>query len=381
MVDNILYVGTLQGKIFALDLTTAGPGQAPDQVWDPKTVVGAVGGGGFGCTTQVSKPMGMYGTPVVKNGKVYIGAYDGNVLWVSIDGQGKSDPNFETGAPIIGSVVIDGDTLFVGSSNGKLYALSLDLKENWHFETDGKIWSTPVVSNGVVYITSADHNLYAIDEASGNEIWRFETNAAIMSTPLVANGKVYIGGCDRKFYAIAAATEDERLAANAREQGTPSDLTRDFESVFEGAGNWFWTQALAYNGEIWVGNLDHKVYVLNAANVREQVHDPYVTGGMVHAPPVALDELIVVGSQDGKIYAINTASKEMAVYAIDRETEEVAASGKPKKPLPPIFAPMFADTVNGILYFHAQNGTHTLYAFKLSTQEVLWSLRTDKISG
>lgn len=381
--DNVLYVGTLQGKILALDLTTALSNEGVQLLWDPKDVVGSVGGG-FTCG-RVSKPMGMYGTPAVTNGRIYIGAYDGNVLWVSTDGQAVSDPKFKTGGPIIGSVVIDGDTLFVGSSDGKLYALSLDLKERWHFDTGGKIWSTPFVSSGVVYVGSADHNLYAIDTESGNEIWRFETKAAIMSSPLVANGKVYIGGCDRKFYAIQAATEDERQAASQREQGSPPEVSRDNpESVFEGAGNWFWTQALLYDGEIWVGNLDHKVYVLNAENVAEEVHDAYPTGGMVYAPPVVLplEGLVVVGSQDGKIYAINAQTKDVAVYAIDAKTEEIVQSpDKPKNPLPPILAPLYPDSENGIVYFHAQDGTHTLYALRLSADsaEVLWSFRTDVI--
>ena len=380
--DNVLYVGTLQGKILALDLTTAdlSEGLAPETKWDPLDVVGSLGGGGFSCG-RVSTPMGLYGTPAVKNGKVYIGAYDGNVLYVTTNGE-VSGTKFKTGGPIVGSVVIDGDTLFVGSTDGKLYALSLDLKEKWYFKTEGKIWSTPVVTNGVVYVASADHNLYAIDAESGNEIWRFETKAAIMSTPLVAKGKVYIGGCDRKFYSVDAATEEERLAANARENGSPSDLTRDASSVFEGASNWFWTQALVHNGEIWVGNLDHKVYVLNAENVEEEVHDPYPTGGMVYAPPVLLGGLIVVGSQDGKIYAINTGNKDFAAYAIDAKTEEIVQSPeKPKNLLAPILAPLYPDSEDGIVYFHAQDGTHTLYALRLSASsaEVLWSKRTDVI--
>ena len=384
--DNVLYVGTLQGKILALDLTTAdlSEGLPPETKWDPLDVVGSLGGG-LSCG-RVSKPMGMYGTPAVNNGRVYIGAYDGNVLYVTTNGE-VSGTKFETGGPIVGSVVLYGDTLFVGSTDGRLYALSLDLKlkEGWPFKTGGKIWSTPVVSDNVVYLASADHNLYAIDAESGNEIWRFETGAAIMSTPLVANAKVYIGGCDRKFYAIEAATEDERRAASQREQGSPTEASRDSaDSVFEGARNWFWTQALAYNGEIWVGNLDHKVYVLNADNVAEEVHDPYPTGGMVYAPPVVLDGLIVVGSQDGKIYAINAENKDVAVYAIDAKTEEVVQSPeKPKNRLPPILAPLCPDTANGIVYFHAQGltGPETLYALRLSANsaEVLWSFRTDVI--
>jgi outer membrane protein assembly factor BamB len=379
VTDNVLYVGTLEGKIVALDLTTAVPseGVAPVPLWDPKDVVEETGGSLLSCG-RVSSPMGIYGTPVVKDGRIYVGAYSGAVLWIATDGLSGSTTSFETDGSIVGSVVIDGDTLFVGTTGGTLYSLSLDLDEKWRFETKGEIWSTPVVDKGIVYLASADHNLYALDGESGKEIWRFETKAAIMSTPLVADGRVYVGGCDRKFYAIQAATEEERVAA--ANGGTPT--TRRANSLFEGAGNWFWTQALAYNGEIWVGCLDHKVYVLKADTL-EYVTE-IKTGGMVHAPPVVFpaDGLIVIGSQDGMIYVVNAASKDVSAYAVDAKTEEVVKSPeKPKNPLPPIFAPLSADTVNGIVYFHAQNGTHTLYAFKLSTTEILWSFRTDKISG
>jgi outer membrane protein assembly factor BamB len=379
--DNVLYVGTLQGKILALDLTTAdlSEGFAPEMKWDPLAIVGSLGGG-FTCG-RVSKPMGMYGTPAVKNGRVYIGAYDGNVLYVTTNGE-LSGTKFETDGSIVGSVALYGDTLFVGSSDGRLYALDLNLKERWRFETEGKIWSTPVVDQGVVYIASADHNLYAIDAESGNEVWRFETDAAIMSTPLVANETVYIGGCDRKFYAVKAATERERLDAASGAAPT----VREFTSVFEGARNWFWTQALYYNGEIWVGSLDHKVYVLNAEDVAKEVHDAYQTDGMVYAPPIVLplEGLVVVGSQDGKIYAINAETKDVTVYAVDAKTEEVVKSPeKPKNRVPPILAPLYPDTANGIVYFHAQGltGAETLYALRLSSDsaEVLWSFRTDVI--
>ena len=375
--DNVLYVGTLKGFVIALDLTTASSSGGIAPRWDPKLVAEPTSGGMFSCG-RVSSPMGIYGTPVVNNGRVYIGAYSGEVVWISTDGLSMSNSSFEADGDIAGSIVIAGETLYFGSSGGTLYALDLNLNEKWRFETKGEIWSTPVVADNVVYVASADHNLYAIDAESHKEIWRFETKAAMMSTPLVANGKVYIGGCDRKFYSIEAATEEERLSV----AGGGSPTVRGFQSVFEGAGNWFWTQALAYNGEIWVGNLDHNIYVLNAQNVKEEVHEAYPTGGMVYAPPVVfpVEGLIVVGSQDGKIYAINGETKDVAVYVIDAETEKVVESPeKPKERLSPIFAPLWADTVNGIVYFHSQNGNHTLYAFKLSAKEVLWSFRTDNI--
>jgi outer membrane protein assembly factor BamB len=307
--------------------------------------------------------MGIYGTPVVADGKLYVGTYDGDVLYIRIDDGSMSD-RFETGGAIAGSPVVDEDTLYVGSANGKLYALSLDLREKWSFKTGDKIWSDPVISDGVVYIASADHRLYALDAESGKEIWHFEADGAIMSTPLVHDSTVYIGACDHKFYAIDAATEDERLEAVARPEGEPAPEKGPMK-VFGGAGNWFWTQALAYNGEIWVGCLDHKVYVLDAASL-EKIRE-YETEGMVYAPPVLLEGRIVVGSQDGNVYAIDPEDKNAEV--------EILHSFEA-----PIFAPLYPDPDNGIVYVHAQNGEHTLYALRVATKEVVWSYRTDSIS-
>jgi len=221
-----------------------------------------------------------------------------------------------------------------------------------------------VVSGGVVYIGSADHRLYALDAESGTEIWRFEADGAIMSTPVVHEGTVYIGACDRKFYAIDAATEDERLEAAARPAGEAAP-ERDASHVFDGAGNWFWTKALVHNGEVWVGCLDHRVYVLDATSL-EKIRD-YETEGMVYAPPVLVEGRIIVGSQDGNVYSIDPEDKGVEAEILNSFDA-------------PILAPLYPDSVNGIVYVHAQNGEHTLYAVRVASGEVVWSYRTDNVS-
>lgn len=360
--DNVVYVGTIDGKVIALDATDVGGDRL---VW-AKEVADPTGGGGFLTCGRFSQPMGVYGTPVVKDGRVYVGGYDeaGSVLYIRIDDGSMSDA-FETGGAIVGSPVVDGDTLYVGSSNGKLYALSLDLNERWSFRTGDKIWSTAEVSNGAVYVGSADHNLYALDAETGREIWHFETEGAILSTPLVVDGTVYIGSNDRKFYAIEAVTETERAAAAARQDGE-SAPQKNPRAVFDGAGNWFWTQALAYNGEIWVGCLDHNVYVLDGESLGEIRR--YETEGIVQTPPVLLEGRVVVGSEDGNVYAFDPVNKDAG--------PEILYSFEV-----PILAPMYPDAGNGILYIHAQDGTHTLYALRVATGEIVWSFRTDKING
>jgi len=396
--DGVIYVGTAQGKVAACEASGGA------QLW-VQPVAQLSGGSGFSCMScggGQSTAMSLYGTPAVRGDRLYIGTYteDGKVLWVARDGSAVSSPTFNTGSSIVGSVTIDGDTLYVGNSDGKVYALDLtvtnlseSLKEGWPFQTGGKIWSTPVVRDGVVYVSSADHRLYALDASSGNEIWRFEIDAAFMSTPLVDNGTVYLGGCDRKFYYIPAATEEERLAASSRDPGSPSGLTREATHVFAGASNWFWTQALAYDGRIWVGSLDHRLYVLDAATL-EKVGE-IKTDGMVYAPPVAAGGLVVLGSRDGAVYLVEPGTLQYSAYAIDPENGAVTrtyytdpdtgavvkSEQAPANAPAPILAPLQVDPSGEVVYVHAQNGKHILHAFSLSTREVLWSFRTDDISG
>lgn len=354
--DGVIYVGTIKGKVIAL--YTENGQKIP--FWELELEEQSAG---FGCSGGISTPMSTYGTPVVKNELVYVGGYDGKVYPVRTDG--FSSTPFDTGSAIIGSPVIDGDTLFVGNTDGKLYALSTDniQDEKWEepFQTGGKIWSTPAVHNGVVYIGSSDHRLYAIDAESGKEIWRFKAEAAIFSTPYIPEDedRVYIGACDNKFYAIDAATEAEIQEAITRGEGESAPV-RTTDWVFDGADNFFWTTALIHNGEIWVGNLDHNVYVIDAQNPQvSRVALP--TEGRIRTPPVLVkvdDKYkIVIGSEDGIIYIINPEDKTWGTL---RDLEA------------PILAPIYADKDNGIIYVHAQNGDHYLYAINVETRMDVW---------
>ena len=360
--DNAVYVGTLEGKIVALDASDVSGG-TPGVLW-VKDVV-EPDSGGFACGARISRPMGVYGTPVVSGGRVYLGGYDGSVFYIALDGRTISDPAFKTDGAIVGSPIIYGETLFVGSSDGNLYALTLELGEIWRFPTGDKIWSTPAAADGVVYVGSADQRLYAIDVATGREIWHFEADGSVMSTPLIHEGRIYIGACDRNFYAIDAATEEERAAAAAREEGAEAP-EKNASLVFEGAGNWFWTTALVHEGEIWVGSLDHKMYVLGLDDLGYRWE--YETGGMIHTPPLFMNGLVIFGSQDGKLYGVDPATRNVEVLYEPSEEDRA-----------PIFAPLFADQESGVIYFHAQDGEHILYAFGLEGRDILWSFRTDSI--
>src|SRR6187551_169790 len=47
-----------------------------------------------------------------------------------------------------------------------------DLKQAWKFQTTSGVKSTPVLVNGVIYISAPD-NVWAVDARTGKELWRY----------------------------------------------------------------------------------------------------------------------------------------------------------------------------------------------------------------
>ena len=78
------------------------------------------------------------------------------------------------------------------------------IDRDWSFATGGGVTSSPAVAGGVAYIGSNDHNVYALNAATGAKIWSSTTGAPIESSPAVAGGVVYVGSDDGKVYAFSA---------------------------------------------------------------------------------------------------------------------------------------------------------------------------------
>jgi outer membrane protein assembly factor BamB len=89
-----------------------------------------------------------------------------------------------------------GGTVYIGSADGKLYALDADNGSlKWSYTTGGAInTASPTYYNGTVFICSADKYLYAIDATTGVLKWKFLTAGDISdATPTLYNGNLYVG--------------------------------------------------------------------------------------------------------------------------------------------------------------------------------------------
>jgi outer membrane protein assembly factor BamB len=91
------------------------------------------------------------------------------------------------------------------------------LAEDWQFSTSGWVTGTPVVAGGIVYIGSWDGKMYAVRESDGTPVWSFSAGNytdtrcspatfGIDSTAAYSDGKLYFGTGDAKLYALNAAT-------------------------------------------------------------------------------------------------------------------------------------------------------------------------------
>ena len=194
VVDDVLYIGTMEGDLRALDIYTG------ETIWI------------FELRAEESRKQAIYGTPSVVEDILYMGGYDGRLYAISLsDTEDRRqirevwDVLVGDGDPIVGSPVVADGLVLVGSSDGSMYAFdSFDGSLRWDFRTANKIWSTPVVVDGVAYFGSLDHKLYAVSREDGKEVWQspFSAKGAITATPLVSQGRLYVGAFDSVFYLL-----------------------------------------------------------------------------------------------------------------------------------------------------------------------------------
>ena len=148
-----------------------------------------------------------------------------------------------------------------------------ELKLKWHFKTGSFIYSSPAVVDGVVYIGSGDHNVYALNASTGKRIWKYRTGAYVLYTsPAVVGGVVYIGSWDDNVYALKADTG-----------GKVASFT---------TGYFVDSSPAVTDGVVYIGSSDGKLYALNAANLSkiwsfdaapgEVTDNPAVVEGVVY---------------------------------------------------------------------------------------------------
>ena len=233
--------------------------------------------------------------------------------------------------------------LYFGSVDGVVYALDVTTRDTlWRFSAGGKIWSTPAIDDGTLYVGSFDKKLYALNADDGSKRWEpFATEGAIVAAPVVYNNAIYFGSLDRHIYALDAAT-------GALEWRFSAD-------------KWFWTKVVAADNLIYAPCLDGKVYVLNA-ETGDKVTE-FDLGSPISSSPVLVENLVIVATEEGRVYSLDATNQKQRLLA-----NVVELAGEALL----IRSPLFAS--EGIVFVHAQTEKHgsLLYALNAVTGIDLW---------
>ena len=233
----------------------------------------------------------------------------------------------------------------------------------WRFHANGRFVSSPVESDGFVYVGSSNGNVYALHAGDGSLIWKFATGGAVNSTPAVSNDLVYFASLDGNVYAVDARSglEKWRFKSGGERRFTapgihgiipPNEIMPDPFDVFL-------SSPAIYASTVYVGSGDHNVYALDAAS--GALRWKFATGNVVHASPAVAGGIVYIGSWD------------RYMYALDSRTGAVVwkfATGDDRKIYNQVGIAGSAAVANGMLYFGCRDSF--FYALDAKTGHLRW---------
>lgn len=160
--------------------------------------------------------LGMQGSPTIANACVYYTDTKGNFAAVALDdGHTLWDYQMESAwSPV--TPAISGRRIVTGSGTGIVYCF--DAKKQkllWQFESEASVYrlspykkdfsallSSPTIAGRRVYIGSSDGHLYALDIKTGRRIWAHDFGVPVLSTPAISGNMLFVGTYDGQIYAF-----------------------------------------------------------------------------------------------------------------------------------------------------------------------------------
>ncbi len=183
-----------------------------------------------------------------------------------------------------------GNSALQGVAGGKL---GNSFRLLWKFRTNGAVRSSPVIADGRIFVGSSDGYLYAIDPADGKQLWSVKLGKAIEAPPSVAGGIVYIGDSDGVLHALDAASGRSRW-------------TYRTDGEIFGAAN-FYKPAGDKGARVIVGSYDNALHCVDASSGRGLWK--YKTGNFINGSPAVAGGIIVFAGCDAKLHVVDENGK------------------------------------------------------------------------
>ena len=166
-------------------------------------------------------------TAAVVDGTVYLGASNG--ILYAIDAQtGKSTWKYEATDSIKSSPSVKDGVLYFGDSNGIFHAVDIATRKmKWQYTTEGEIISSANFAGDHVLFGSYDGFLYCLNIKNGELAWKYETEGYVHGTPAIYENFVIVTGCDSylRIIDITDGTQVQQVNLGAYVGASPAILS------------------------------------------------------------------------------------------------------------------------------------------------------------
>ena len=269
----------------------------------------ASGGGTCASRWSARTGGGNEAAPTVSDGNVYVVAAPGGItayplacgmpctpLWTVQDAEG----HMARSVAVSDGVVWDSSTHALsayptacGSAGATCQALVANVAPD-----GADLASPPAIAGGVIYVGASDGSLYAVQTAcatggSCEALWRTKTGGSIVATPLVVGNRVYVASSDGLIYAFPTVCADTGGSCPPLWVGRTGGPLKE--------------QPVVDNGHVYVTSTAGAMYVFaDAADTQGTERAPLwvePVGPLPQNPMVVADRAVVTIAADGTLAA------------------------------------------------------------------------------
>ncbi len=149
-------------------------------------------------------------SPVMAQNGAYVGSFASRIEFVNPAGEHgivAAGTNWGWGTP-----ALDGETLYYADLNGNIFSFDLKSgKQNWgDVKPDGPVVAKPLIVGDQIFVATEAGTLVALDR-DGKVIWEKNVGGQIYTSPVVSNGLILVAPYQAEF-AIAAYDMDGKQA-------------------------------------------------------------------------------------------------------------------------------------------------------------------------
>lgn len=221
------------------------------------------------------------------DGSVYVGSSDGRLYAYSDTGvlrwtYGTNGVSIDLSTAALGP----NQVLYVGDTSGTLHAVSTAGTRQWVFSTGGAITSSPALAaDGTLYLRSAAQKLIAL-QPDGSKRWEYPISGDTYASPAVApDGTVHV-----------VAEAGQVMALN------PDGTLR---WTYDAGAEIYASPTLGSDGTVYVATFDGKLHALTPAGKKRWIFE--AGGAITSSPAIGPDDTAYFGAYDRRVYAVSAS--------------------------------------------------------------------------